>query len=507
MNTFVNYLIEANLGLVFFILIYWLFLEKENQFELKRGYLLSSIVFSLTFPLLHINLTVSKELIPSIGQVVPAYWLPEIIVNGSGLSRDTETVLSVWVLLEWIYLFVGLIFVVLFVFQLIAILRLFIRSKIYHWQNCLISESEENKPTFSFFKFIFIGQANKISQQEKQEILFHELVHAQKFHSLDVVVVNLLGILFWFNPIVRVYKKVLVQLHEFEADARSVKDKDVDVYCSLLAKVALQSTDFSLANHFNNSLTLKRIKMMKTMKRKIQNWKVAAIVVTIPLFFLLVACQDQIVQEISKSTVTQLGDYPPEVQAALTKLKVKYPDQTFTYIEGSREDMIRLNDKTDKFKFLRSSWVWKRNGQEINGAILSDVASHAEELKIDGEVFTVVEESATPQAGMNLFYEYIRKNLKYPESARKAGIQGKVFVEFIVNTDGTASDFKIIKGLGEGCDQEALRVMSGSPPWIPGKQRGISVKQRMVLPIVFSLGNDNSLGIQQAPQQETVEKN
>lgn len=226
------------------------------------------------------------------------------------------------------------------------------------------------------------------------------------------------------------------------------------------------------------------------MKRKIHRWKVATIALTIPLFFFLAACQDQLVQDISKSTVTQVGNYPPEVQAQLTKLKAKYPDQTFTYLEGSREDMVRLVDKADKFKFLKSVWVFKRNGQEINGVILSNVASQAEELKIGGEVFTIVEESATPQDGMNTFYDYIGKNLKYPESARKAGIQGKVFVEFIVNTDGTLSDFKILKGIGEGCDQAALQVMSGSPSWIPGKQRGIAVRQRMVLPIVFSLGND-----------------
>jgi periplasmic protein TonB len=104
------------------------------------------------------------------------------------------------------------------------------------------------------------------------------------------------------------------------------------------------------------------------------------------------------------------------------------------------------------------------------------------------EIFNVVEESATPKGGMQAFYEYVGKKLKYPAQARRMGTEGKVFVQFVINKDGSISDVVAIKGIGAGCDEEAVRIIQSAPPWSPGKQRGKPVKQRMVLPITFKLG-------------------
>ena len=104
------------------------------------------------------------------------------------------------------------------------------------------------------------------------------------------------------------------------------------------------------------------------------------------------------------------------------------------------------------------------------------------------QIFLVVEETAAPKGGMPAFYEYVQKKMKYPAQARRMGIEGRVFVEFVVNKDGTISDVKSIRGIGAGCDEEAVRVLQSAPPWNPGKQRGKAVKQRMVLPIIFQLG-------------------
>lgn len=104
------------------------------------------------------------------------------------------------------------------------------------------------------------------------------------------------------------------------------------------------------------------------------------------------------------------------------------------------------------------------------------------------EVFLVVEETAAPQGGMQAFYEFVAKKLKYPAQARRMNIEGKVFVEFVVNRDGSIVDVKAIKGIGAGCDEEAVRVIQSAPAWKPGKQRGKPVRQRMVLPITFRLG-------------------
>ena len=104
------------------------------------------------------------------------------------------------------------------------------------------------------------------------------------------------------------------------------------------------------------------------------------------------------------------------------------------------------------------------------------------------EIFTIVEDQPTPEGGMAAFYQFVQKNLKYPAQARRMGIEGKVFVQFVVDKDGTLTEVKAVKGIGAGCDEEAVRVIEGAPKWKPGKQRGRSVKVRMILPITFKLG-------------------
>lgn len=113
----------------------------------------------------------------------------------------------------------------------------------------------------------------------------------------------------------------------------------------------------------------------------------------------------------------------------------------------------------------------------------------AEEPKEEvDEIFTVVEETATPKGGMAAFYKFINEKVKYPAQARRMGVEGRVFVQFVIGKDGSLSDVKVIKGIGAGCDEEAIRVVQSSPAWNPGKQRGKAVKQRYTLPVVFKLG-------------------
>lgn len=103
------------------------------------------------------------------------------------------------------------------------------------------------------------------------------------------------------------------------------------------------------------------------------------------------------------------------------------------------------------------------------------------------EIFDVVETQPNPPGGMSGWNEYLSKNLKYPTQARRMGIEGTVIVVFVVNTDGSIQDVEVLRGIGGGCDEEALRVVSAAPKWEPGKQRGRPVRTRMRLPIRFKL--------------------
>ncbi len=105
------------------------------------------------------------------------------------------------------------------------------------------------------------------------------------------------------------------------------------------------------------------------------------------------------------------------------------------------------------------------------------------------KIFLVVEQTAAPKGGMSAFYDYVSKNIRYPAQARRMNIEGKVFVEFVVDKDGTLTNFVVVKGIGAGCDEEAVRIIQSAPPWLPAKQRGKPVRQRMVLPIYFKLAS------------------
>ena len=112
----------------------------------------------------------------------------------------------------------------------------------------------------------------------------------------------------------------------------------------------------------------------------------------------------------------------------------------------------------------------------------------APEEEVD-EVFTIVEDQPAFPGGNAAFYKFVASNMTYPAQARRMGIEGRVFVQFVVDKDGSVTEVKAVKGIGAGCDREAERVLNSSPKWTPGKQRGRSVKVRMVLPIIFKLNN------------------
>ena len=124
----------------------------------------------------------------------------------------------------------------------------------------------------------------------------------------------------------------------------------------------------------------------------------------------------------------------------------------------------------------------------IEEVVITAEATIMPEEKAD-EIFTIVEEQPSPVGGMKAFYSFIANNMHYPPKAARMGISGRVFVEFIVEKDGSLADAKVVKGIGAGCDEEALRVLAIAPNWKPGKQRGNPVRVRMVMPIMFKLVN------------------
>lgn len=134
---------------------------------------------------------------------------------------------------------------------------------------------------------------------------------------------------------------------------------------------------------------------------------------------------------------------------------------------------------------LKEGWTAEQAKLDFEKHSSNEIFADSE--KKEALVFTIVEQQATFNSGLKGFYKYIKKEMTYPKEAQKDKIEGKVILSFIINTDGSVSDVKVLRGIGHGCDEEAIRIIENSPPWIPGKQRGNPIRQQMTLPIIFKL--------------------
>ena len=153
---------------------------------------------------------------------------------------------------------------------------------------------------------------------------------------------------------------------------------------------------------------------------------------------------------------------------------VEVPKQT-TQLEIVEDDVevedIEINAEVDQTEVLEEYVPVEVEEEEVS----------------ETELFTIVEEMPAYPGGDAKLYEYLGKNIKYPQIARESGIQGRVFVNFVVEPDGSVSNVKVMRGIGGGCDEEAVRVIKTMPKWKPGKQRGKAVRVTYTIPVVFKL--------------------
>lgn len=534
MNTYINYLVEANLSLVIVVVLYLLLLKTETNFGFKRYYLLSGVIFSLIFPLIEIT---GNDSIPSIGKVLPAYVLPELVIGGSVEEVSATTTQMVWQLTESIYILGCFILFTVLVIRLVTLFKWVCRSQpISEIGSVKIREARTNTPSFSFFNYIIIGASDELTPREIDHIVRHEMIHVKSFHSLDILLIEFVRIAFWFNPTIHILKKMLSDVHEFQADDKAVKSHDVQTYCSLLARMTLKSAGLSLANHFNKSLTLKRIAMLKTVKKKMGAWKYAIIAPALIAIFMVVACQEQVMDDLN--TVVQNSsvalDAPKNVQNRYEELKKLNPDSRYILLELHKDGQEKLKEMDKMYGLPKSIEVFQAGetdeimGDAVFSAENSEIKVSYEESQANGtrtfaiveynesvealssktaqeEIFVIVEETAQPKEGMEKFYAFIINNVKYPKEAKDKGIEGRVFIEFVIEKDGSLTNLKVLKGIGHGCDDEAMRVLAMSPQWNPGRQRGMTVRQKMVMPIIFSSGQATTGSVESPVMKMIIE--
>ncbi|TRX52450.1 TonB family protein [Fulvivirga sp. M361] len=489
MIDFINFYLEANMCLLALGGIYYLFLARERQFQLQRFYILLILVISLIVPVLSwdiggastasdIWVMMLPELV--IGDITPTL-TPAKIHFGSFITSSLV-----------ILYFIGvLVLITLLLSRLFQILKFYSlrKPKQEFIEGQLVLPTNGQFPTFSFFHLLFFDNTLPVSLEERMKILQHEKVHIMQYHSVDIIFIELAKSFFWINPMIWALQYSTQNIHEYLADEYITKDHNPDEYSSLLAKMALNQMALPLGNHFNKSLVLKRIKMMKTPKSKLSFWKWGSAMTVTSLVAILLSCNDDVINDVNEvmSTAKQV-EIPVHLQDKVAVLKEKYPNAEFVYLETD----ISSADEVDKLQEIDQktiAYMEKREDSEMIGLLINKNGplEQLEEFNETNEIFSIVEEPAMPIGGYDAFYAFISDNLKYPVDARKNGVEGRVYVQFIVDEEGNVSDVIPVKGIGGGCDEAAASVVATSGKWSPPMQNGQKVKQRIILPISFKL--------------------
>ncbi|HNP17643.1 MAG TPA: TonB family protein [Fulvivirga sp.] len=493
MNSIFQYFVEANLCLIVLGFIYIVFLRKEVDFKFRRGYILLSAIIIIASPLIKLPFLGVEGI--NIVKDIETIILPELVIGDAtaAVSTQYDSYLSIGKAVGLVYLGITSLLALNFLFQLFQIgwfYKSFNRksTKINGYK---IIETNGVLPTFSFFRVIFFDNSINLNLDEKNRIIEHEIVHIRQFHSLDIVLTEIIKIIFWYNPIAWYFKNEAQDLHEFLADREVIKTTDQENYNSLLAKMTLTKAHLSLGHHFNKSKTLKRIAMMKFENKRVNQWKRAIIIPLVMLTVVVISCNDEIMQDVNTvmETASQT-EMPEDLKGELAKLVEKYPDANFIYMEaeGTAESALKNLKNLDP---LSIAYVKSYKDKNLVGFIVNKNGPIQNQAD-NNDVFTVVDEGALPQGGFEEYYKWVASELKYPEQAKKQGVQGKVYVQFIVNEIGQITEVEVVKGIGSGCDLEAIKVISASSNWSPPRQGGKAVKQRIILPITFSLGNNDS---------------
>lgn len=418
METFIEYILKSSIYLSLLITFYRFLLKNEMHFKLNRIFLLVSILLScLFFPVL------MKILTNSVGNKINTILLPEITFYQDTPKQINIAGYNIISMIVNFYFFITGILLIRLLFQIFQIIRLYIISINYKTNSTIIYTDDH--PPFSFFNLIFINKNNCSNEIEK--IILHEKVHVNQFHTLDILLVEIVCIFHWFNPFIWLYKASFREIHEYLADEGVINNGcDKKGYQSLLLSVATGINDWKLSNKFN-SLIKKRLIMMSKQK---------------------------------------------STNSSLLKYALVFP-------------LIGMLWLIPSIKIEKSFAMNLKPVSSIVGPVLVTIPQSKE------EVFTVVEKQPEFIGGQKAMTDFLLKNINYPEDDQKNGIEGTVYVSFIVEKDGTVSGVKVIRGINVSLNSEAIRVVKlMSKKWTSGTQKGKAVKVQFNLPIKFKLAND-----------------
>ena len=553
MAEFLIYDLKVAVLIAVFYFCYRLLMERETMHRLNRIVLLSSILLSLVLPLCVITLHKTIEVAPM--RVVDH---PELVITELGsVSSEESTIQS----LETNRMdFAEKLFqpsVIFAIFTIGLLCRLLYIAKSYRQLRRMIKDSEQHSledgvtmavvdlpvAPFSWMHTIVLS---RIDYEEcNPSILAHERGHIRLHHSWDIVFVEVLTALQWFNPVVWLLRRDLRTIHEYEADASVLSSgSDVSQYIQLLMRKAMGTKACTLANGINNSTIKKRINMMLVNKSPRRNsLKLLAL---LPIVGITLALNAETVTDVvykndepQKQVPVKKGKRNATIKTGSNQginvieiVEPKSDDELKVYdttLEESEPNMAVLilntkkkgeepllivdkkiatieqvralpRDAVASVGTMREEAAISSYGEKAKyGALIITTVKHQKEIYNEQisqpDVFDKVDEAPQFPGGMAGMMQYLSSNIRYPEDAREAGTQGRVIVSFIVEKDGSISNAKVAKPTYSSLDEEALRVVSAMPNWMPGKQNGQAVRVKYSVPVSFRLGNKEATNV------------
>lgn len=451
---FFIYSVKVAVCLALFYLFHKLLMSRDTFHTFNRFAILSMMLLSLVLPLVHLSL--GSEAGINRGTVALEGLVAQTVVadGGNGVGEGmtlTQVLLATYVL--GVVLFVGKALL-----SVGSLLRLIRRARCVEVRNGIrIYTMQGDISPFSWFRYIIMSE--KDWQENRREIVLHEMAHIRRCHSMDVAVCNMMIVFQWYTPAAWLLKRELQTVHEYEAD-EAVLSAGVDAthYQMLLIRKAVGERLFSMANNLNHNSLKKRITMMKI--KRTNPMQKAKIAFVLPLAAMTVAA-------FASQKVENLSE------------KVEQESEAFSSV--SDNPVVRAVGET-----AHVAAVKVQEDKALEEATSLSMASDTAETK-SGKEFPCIPETFPQFPGGHIaLVEYLSKNIKFPKSKEKEDVRVRVVTTFTVDKDGSITDAKIVRSQGEVFDNEALRVINGMPKWIPGTQNGKAVSVKYTLPITFS---------------------
>ena len=446
MGVFFIYILKSSVCLVLFYLFFRLLLSKETFHRFNRMALLGVLFFSLLIPCIEVTTRHQVEVQQAVLSIEQLLLMAELEVTPANVGAVQETSAISWVQIVLLVYLAGILFLACRnIYSLICLFRLIHSGKHEKLEKgvTLVVHNQEIAP-FSWMKYIVISR--KDLEENGREILIHEMAHIHHRHSVDLLVADICIFFQWFNPGAWLLKQELQNVHEYEADETVINEGvNAKEYQLLLIKKAVGTRLYSMANSFNHSKLKKRITMM--LKEKSNPWARLKYLYVLPLAAIAVTAfaRPEISEKMEEISAVKVNDLAEIVQEKVLQDTVK----------------VSKDEKKDDL-------------------VVSGVKSKEEEEIV---IFEVVEQMPEYPGGMSALQKYLSEKIAGSPMKGKAG--GRVMVGFTVAETGKIKDVRVLQSDEASLNQEAERIVSEMPDWIPGKQRGRPVPVKYTVPIRF----------------------